>query len=700
MAAFFAQQMDFIFFFYGLAFVLLGASCWAFGTRGHGGRFWLAIAAFGFLHGALEWLDLTALIIDDSPLFASARTVLMLASYLALLEAARSYAVENGARAPPQWAVLLPVIPIALIGYFEGSVLAGIATRYSVGFMGNLAVALVLLRQRRQTKGLERIFFTAAVTGFVLYAMATGLVVPAAGIWPADILNYDSFAGVSGIPIQLVRGVIACWISFSVWGIWGQRAAEQLESPQYTRYVAQQFTATLVAMTMILGCGWVLTQYLGEIYKRNVERAARGDTELISGRLGSEIARTEGMVDLLARSSAIAGGSLGAARDVLQRHVRAADASAGYLLDPSRSIRLAVTASGLALPPGQPGPPAATGGMVVFNGAARRLEYHVERVLPDGGSVVLQRALSSLESDLNRFDGTYFIADAQGTVLSSNRSDLRLRQLWPSSKSDAGSIFPQIIMGGAWTKLAGERVFAYQEATNIDNLSLVIVEPSREIFATRLLGIVITFFASLTALVYILGRERVVRDAVQAEKRLSLQATAQELRVKATTDPLTGLRNRRQFNQALGEEILRANRENTPLSLGIYDIDHFKAVNDRYGHAAGDEVLVQLARRVREQVRESDLLARWGGEEFVILLPGASIARAAEIAENIRKSIADAPVRGGIFVTASFGVAQYRPGETATQFLENADLALYRSKSEGRNRVTVGENGQSSSSAA
>ena len=160
---------------------------------------------------------------------------------------------------------------------------------------------------------------------------------------------------------------------------------------------------------------------------------------------------------------------------------------------------------------------------------------------------------------------------------------------------------------------------------------------------------------------------------------------------QATTDDLTGLVNRRRFIEALDSEIVRASTFRSPLSVVLGDLDHFKLVNDRFGHQTGDEVLRQFAELVREHLRDVDVPGRIGGEEFAFLLPETDAVGAVAVAERVRRSLRSlrpTPERGAS-VTASFGVAELTSGETGDELLRRADVALYRAKSEGRNRVTV-----------
>jgi two-component system, cell cycle response regulator len=190
------------------------------------------------------------------------------------------------------------------------------------------------------------------------------------------------------------------------------------------------------------------------------------------------------------------------------------------------------------------------------------------------------------------------------------------------------------------------------------------------------------------------ARELQVR--LRAGRRiLDLQAdlmkAREALREQATHDPLTGLWNRYALLDALEREHGRAGREGTPLAVIMVDLDHFKEVNDTYGHLAGDATLRETAGRMQAVVRSYDLVGRYGGEEFLIVLPGTSGPNAAQLAERLRAALAQEPVgaRFRIAVTASFGVAAtgQGPDDDPQTLIRLADEALYRAKEKGRNRV-------------
>lgn len=178
------------------------------------------------------------------------------------------------------------------------------------------------------------------------------------------------------------------------------------------------------------------------------------------------------------------------------------------------------------------------------------------------------------------------------------------------------------------------------------------------------------------------------RDITEQKKHLqSLEAVNKLLEHQASTDILTGIYNRMKFNDTLTAEIKRAKRYLTPLSLIMFDIDHFKRVNDTYGHSAGDNVLKTLARLIKSHIRDSDIFARWGGEEFVIQAPGTSLDDAVKLANKLRYKVEEFDFSEPHKITLSFGVATFRDEDNNITLINRADDALYRAKAGGRNQV-------------
>ncbi|MHC8409705.1 sensor domain-containing diguanylate cyclase [Pseudomonas sp. Hz4] len=184
--------------------------------------------------------------------------------------------------------------------------------------------------------------------------------------------------------------------------------------------------------------------------------------------------------------------------------------------------------------------------------------------------------------------------------------------------------------------------------------------------------------------------EAIVEERTRELSRVNLQLQIQleENRKLAETDALTSIANRYRLEKALPQECDRAQRFRQPLSLIAMDLDDFKCINDHYGHALGDAALVQVVESVKHCVREGDLLARWGGDELIMILPNTPLADARTLAEKIRHGLAGLLPIGDFQVTMSFGVVQRFEEEQQTGLLARADQALYRSKIAGKNVIS------------
>lgn len=188
----------------------------------------------------------------------------------------------------------------------------------------------------------------------------------------------------------------------------------------------------------------------------------------------------------------------------------------------------------------------------------------------------------------------------------------------------------------------------------------------------------------ITSGAYAGGRIDIYRDL---SDRVRLE---NELSHRATHDYLTGLLNRQQFEVLLDQEISRSRRYDAPLSLIMFDVDRFKRINDTLGHEAGDVVLKKLANEMKNAMRESDSLARWGGEEFTLMLPDCSLEDAERMAEHLRVRVLEADFGPRINqLTISLGVTRYQDGESSRELLRRVDDALYAAKQQGRNRSVV-----------
>lgn len=180
-----------------------------------------------------------------------------------------------------------------------------------------------------------------------------------------------------------------------------------------------------------------------------------------------------------------------------------------------------------------------------------------------------------------------------------------------------------------------------------------------------------------------------LKNTLLREEIIERQKVEKKLVQLATIDPLTSIPNRRKFDDVLHYELNRDTRYKTALSLIFCDLDHFKQINDEHGHKIGDDVLKEFTHLVSSHIRRTDIFARWGGEEFVLLLPETDMATAIQMAEKLRIETENHRFSFIGNMTASFGVTQHIEGDNETTFIKRADDALYQSKEMGRNRVVV-----------
>jgi two-component system, cell cycle response regulator len=263
----------------------------------------------------------------------------------------------------------------------------------------------------------------------------------------------------------------------------------------------------------------------------------------------------------------------------------------------------------------------------------------------------------------------------------------------------AGSMVDLIIVSLANEKIDGLRLCAHLRSVEStrDLPIIVVAEPDEEKKAVRALEL----GASDIVFKPIDSEELSARVKTQVRKKRYLDALRSRLDQSmelAVTDQLTGLHNRRYMRGQLDQLIRRVNMGGNPLSVLLCDIDHFKRVNDIHGHAAGDDVLREFGRRLREHVRPTDLACRYGGEEFVVIMPDTNQALAQAAGERLRLIIADTPFTAGrgeqLNITMSGGVATViSPDDLMDNLLKRADEALYRAKSNGRNTIELERTG-------
>jgi diguanylate cyclase len=263
-----------------------------------------------------------------------------------------------------------------------------------------------------------------------------------------------------------------------------------------------------------------------------------------------------------------------------------------------------------------------------------------------------------------------------------NNDDSSLKQ----SQSDLDNIILKLAES---TNLAEESVNQFSQTLNHGEKELVNSSSTPETIVSYLLLSTRSMQASM----------EVMRQEIQESRHEihSLQDRLKSAVEEALTDPLTGLINRKGLSLAIENQVLSLETSNSYPCLLMLDIDHFKKINDTFGHPLGDRVIKVVADILKNQIKGKDTAARYGGEEFCILLPETELSDAVKVAENIRQAIENAHIKRAsdnqviCRMTISIGVARYQPNETILGLFERADGALYQSKNEGRNRVTCTE---------
>jgi diguanylate cyclase (GGDEF)-like protein len=715
-AQFLKSQMDYIFFVYGLAFMVLGVVCFTRQRSPQEVLPWMFMGLFGFAHGLNEWLDLLALTAGDTPLFASVRLAVMAASFAFLVEFGRVATIKLGMRTVGRWIVPFLLLVALLLGSLLGGLNGGI--RYALGLVGCLWAAFALFAKAGTLEGLRRRWLISAGIAMALYGIAAGAVVPAASMFPANFLNQDTFFAAIGAPIQLFRAFFACWIMLAVWA-YEQGRFEESHLMMKRRWY---FRATVAVLAMTIGLGWTLTNNLGKLYQEDLRGDLAANISLLVHRLSVDTTITQGLVTAMSTSNALAG-LPGIAPDTLaQIHLLVDRYSAvhpgliAYVMDRNGTViatsnrHLPISLAGKNYrfrPYFQEAVAGRAGQFFAIGDTTGEAGFYASTPIRNGrqeitGVAVVKHTLDAETLGLTHFQDA-FLVDANGVVLLSGMKEAPY-SLWPlppdllreirASKQFAGkevtSLAQQRFENGEWISVAGKRFLAGRQMVGPEGWSIVLLRQEKASLVNRLFGIILTLMASVLILVSLLVLQREFgTEILLHQNQRRLEALSRELELQATTDTLTGALNRLKFNDILSQEIKRAERYRAPLSLIMYDIDHFKHVNDTYGHQAGDSVLVQLTRLMADHIRESDSLARWGGEEFMIVVPQSNGSEAAKLAEKLRELVETTAFTGVGRLSCSFGVAQFAPDDTADTLTGRADQALYLAKAGGRNRVVI-----------
>lgn len=311
----------------------------------------------------------------------------------------------------------------------------------------------------------------------------------------------------------------------------------------------------------------------------------------------------------------------------------------------------------------------------------RVMDYDGNFIGAAGVGLTLDALAHAIDSMQKRFNRRIYFVNEKGEIISSGK-DGELHRTSIHQLPGIAAIATQIInkstvptqleySNDTGTVMLSSRLIPeFQWYLVVEQTETSDVAPVRKVFMGN-----IVISAAITLLVLLISLYSVNRYQRRLEN-------------VAATDALTGLYNRHAFELIYDQAIHEAKRAKTPVSMVLLDIDDFKSINDNYGHVAGDQVIMHVASLLDNSLRDGDLLCRWGGEEYVILLKNTSLNAALGVAEKIRLGLIthNFPLDGKN-ITGSFGVAEFVEGETLVQFFSRADQALYQAKSAGRNRV-------------
>jgi diguanylate cyclase (GGDEF)-like protein/PAS domain S-box-containing protein len=534
MITFFQGQMDYIFFFYGLAFIGLGVVCYILSRDVNQPLPWGWLALFGFTHGANEWLDLVVFCWGDGVWFGALRWGILAVSFLFLVEFGRLSLIRRRGRGPGRWLLIVLALGAGL-GGLDGLSGLNATTRYFLGLVGSTGAGWALFAESRRADSKCRLSLLGGSIGFFLYGLATGVVVPQAGFWPASAVNYGTFAHLTGLPIQLVRGLLACWIAGMSVGYF--QVAKSAGSGQRYRYRAHYLHVVVVALVIILVGGWFLTQSLGILAEQQVRKESLGHNQLAIQRLAFEIQEAEGAAKALSKSPWISpvmrsrsAENMAQANSVLDQYQKRFGASVAYLLDTSGTT---IASSNRDAPDSFVGKNYAfrpyfqaamrnkPGRYFALGATSKKRGFYASRPItnPAGkiiGVVVFKVTLHRFQQDLGKFDPAFLI-DPQGIVFVASRPELDYRSLWPVGatnraevKAQYGTdrftpIFAHPLNDEARVEFDGRRyVVTRQNIAEIiaPGWTLVNLEPLAPVVLYRLMGITAAFILVLLTLVF------------------------------------------------------------------------------------------------------------------------------------------------------------------------------------------------------
>ncbi|MEI8172510.1 MAG: diguanylate cyclase [Deltaproteobacteria bacterium] len=527
MVDFFKENLDYIFFCYGLAFIILASVCVSLQKAEQERLPWRILGLFGLTHGITEWADLTAIEIGDSAFFLATRCILMTISFLFLMEFGRDGGIRLRGKGPGRWILLLPLAFAATGGVAAGWIGMNVTTRYALGLPAGLWAANTLYRYAGTQAALARRLLIAASALTGLYAFASGLIVPHAPFFPASLINGDAFFRVTGLPIQLIRALMAIGIAFLIYAYSEFPLLNSADRQLVRRNYRNLHRTFGLVIALILVAGWVMTFYMGRFAYQEVIRDGNSHMAALDSHMSLVLQGPERTVHTLALSPRIATAlvtgnpaDIELANTILDQYREVMGVSVCYLLDRRGA---AIASSNRYMPDSfvghsyafrhyyqsaAVGAPAVQFALGVTSGERGYYTSHPV-FTPNGkiaGVVVIKQNIDWVEEKFPKPGHVFFISP-EGVIFLSNSPETRFKGLWPLTTEKTQKVvagrqfgpgpFPALLSrepkDGEEITFDGRSFIVVRKTLNREGWSLVNFETTEMISLYRFMGTVITF---------------------------------------------------------------------------------------------------------------------------------------------------------------------------------------------------------------
>lgn len=563
MGNFLDLQLDYLFFFYGLSFFLFAAISFFLWKLKYSDFPWFWLGLFGITHGLNEWLDLISVSIYDSYGFSQAKLCILIISFLSLFEFSRKGLSAVSSISCSKTVYLVFVIP-ALAGSFFGLNGIHLAARYFLGFPSSVFAGLVVYRFSRTSQmGASWLKFLSLA--LVIYAFATGFIVPKADLFPASHLNYESFFDFTGLPIQLIRAVLVFMAAFFIWMYLQSLKSDELYAKERLRF-RSRFTLCFVAILLIfISLGWIFVNYLGSYAKARVAEESRSVLNIISGHIYEDLKKTDEVAITLSGSpwirSYLVSGSLDdrvKADSVLDRYKESMDVSVAYLLDKDG---VCLVSSNRDHPDSFVGKnysfrpyfkdafSGKLGSYFAFGITSFEKGYYSGYPVRNEqgqiiGVAVIKKNMTELESYFKAHPFSFLI-DPNSVIFLSGYKD-SFFSLWPISRKDQdkllelkqfgdkpfAALFKKEIFDGDDIVFGGQRFYVFRKPISEKGWSLLIFTSAKRISEYRFFGIIIMLILNVLVIVFsmvVLQRDYFLEVVSSSKTKLEKEAAERKI---------------------------------------------------------------------------------------------------------------------------------------------------------------------------